>query len=294
MALHAGGADDARAAAAAVDHARRARGGRVRGRRATCRASRCRSSTVTRPDARFPPADELWAWAHVHVNRDLAGSDGELVVDRHGRRAAAARRASLGAEPGPRATRGSSARASSSRTPATTRSSCRPSRPAGSPGSASTRPTRRRATALGLGALPDRADADAASRTTTAGTSAPARVGDFEFLVRLLEPRPVDQRVGAPRHGRAATRLEPAAASPTPTLGGVLRLGGALRVAASSDSTDASRSEVERVRELGRAVPARRSRPTLAAFVNLADDYAQPRRRRQRERPTTIAATPIR
>ena len=34
------------------------------------------------------------------------------------------------------------------------------------------------------------------SRTTTAGTSAPARSGDFEYLVRLLQPRPVDQRVG--------------------------------------------------------------------------------------------------
>src|SRR5207244_1896431 len=28
----------------------------------------------------FPPANELWAWAHVHVNRTLAGSDGEFVT----------------------------------------------------------------------------------------------------------------------------------------------------------------------------------------------------------------------
>src|SRR5829696_515661 len=27
----------------------------------------------------FPKADELWAWAHVHVNRSLAGSDTEFV-----------------------------------------------------------------------------------------------------------------------------------------------------------------------------------------------------------------------
>ncbi len=27
----------------------------------------------------FPRADELWAWAHVHVNRSLAASDGEFV-----------------------------------------------------------------------------------------------------------------------------------------------------------------------------------------------------------------------
>lgn len=27
----------------------------------------------------FPPAEQLWAWAHVHVNRSLAGSDGEFT-----------------------------------------------------------------------------------------------------------------------------------------------------------------------------------------------------------------------
>ena len=80
-----------RAAAAAVARAGRARGGRVRRRRERRRASRCRSIERRRRGATFPPADELWAWAHVHVNRDLAASDGEIVVDRHGRRAAAAR-----------------------------------------------------------------------------------------------------------------------------------------------------------------------------------------------------------
>ena len=28
------------------------------------------------PDTVFPPADQLWAWAHVHVNRDLIKQDG--------------------------------------------------------------------------------------------------------------------------------------------------------------------------------------------------------------------------
>ena len=30
------------------------------------------------PDAVFPPADQLWAWAHVHVNRDLVQVDGTI------------------------------------------------------------------------------------------------------------------------------------------------------------------------------------------------------------------------
>src|SRR5204862_6639452 len=28
---------------------------------------------------KFPPPEQLWAWAHVHVNRDLAASDTEIV-----------------------------------------------------------------------------------------------------------------------------------------------------------------------------------------------------------------------
>ncbi len=54
--------------------------------------------------------------------------------------------------------------------------------------------------------------------------------GDFEYLVRLLEPKPVDPRVGR----RDMDVLEPGANLPAiddkPELEGVLRLGGALKV----------------------------------------------------------------
>ena len=51
-------------------------------------------------------------------------------------------------------------------------------------------------------------------------------VGDFEYLVRLLKPRTVDPRVGR----RPSTSNGPDANLPAiPELGGILRLGGALR-----------------------------------------------------------------
>ena len=54
-------------------------------------------------------------------------------------------------------------------------------------------------------------------------------VGDFEYLVRLLEPRPIDSRVGQ----RDIDVQDPGSnlsGITDPGLGGVLRLGGALRV----------------------------------------------------------------
>ena len=34
---------------------------------------------TAQPDVVFPPADQLWAWAHVHVNKDLIAQDGVFV-----------------------------------------------------------------------------------------------------------------------------------------------------------------------------------------------------------------------
>ena len=73
LALHAGQAVRRRAAAAPVADARRPRGGRVRPTTRRCRTA----AAVHRGDrpgrARSPPADTLWAWAHVHVNGALGG-----------------------------------------------------------------------------------------------------------------------------------------------------------------------------------------------------------------------------
>ena len=62
-------------------------------------------------------------------------------------------------------------------------------------------------------------------------------VGDFEYLVRLLQPRKVDKRVGT----RDIDVQEPDANLPgitDPALGGVLKLGGALKVPRKALSDD--------------------------------------------------------
>ena len=51
---------------------------RVRGGAGHLRAARCPYITV--PDASvLPPADDLWAWAHVHLNQSVAGAPDEIV-----------------------------------------------------------------------------------------------------------------------------------------------------------------------------------------------------------------------
>lgn len=97
-----------------------------------------------------------------------------------------------------------------------------------------------------------------------------AEEGDFESLVRLLQPRVVDSRVGR-------RDLDVTAPSPNvigiddPALGGILRLGGALRAPLATLDA-AGRADFEKYD--GWAAPYPRPfQEQLAAFVNLADGY---------------------
>ena len=160
----------------------------------------------------------------------------------------------------------------------TTRSSCRRSRPAGSPGSGSTRRGAPHATfsawATYAGASPSRR----ASRTTTAGTSAPARSGDFEYLVRLLKPQPVDERVGTRDMDVQRPGSEPARASTDADLGGVLQA----RRRAARAAPDLHDEELEERRASTRTGPSRtRSRSST-------------RSRRSSTSPTTTRSSPRR
>lgn len=171
----------------------------------------------------FPKADELWAWAHVHVNESLAGSDSEFVskdmnavLPRLG--------ALLGKNPDL----------------AYCRLVC-PRKLAENTGyHAFLVPTfetgRRAGLGLELGDVPATLSAwDPGARPE--GQSFPVyhrwyfrtgSSGDFETLVRLLQPKPVDPRVGV----RAMDVQDPRAnvrGLDKPELGGILQLGGALR-----------------------------------------------------------------
>lgn len=105
-------------------------------------------------------------------------------------------------------------------------------------------------------------------------------VGDFEYLVRLLKPRPVDSRVGT----RPFDVTNPGANLPgiddrnrpdvdeKDKLGGVLRLGGALQVPYASLDGDAKK-EFDKFDNWANTETGAEFQDKLANFINLADEY---------------------
>jgi hypothetical protein len=170
----------------------------------------------------FPRPDELWAWAHVHVNQSLAANEGEFVSKDMNAvipklEEALRRNPDL----------------------AYSRLVCPRKLEENTPYHAFVIPVfesgRRAGLNLELGDIPATMSAwDTAPRPE--GQSFPyyhrwffrtATTGDFETLVRLLVPKPVDPRVGT----REMDVLDPhPAVRPLdkPELGGILKLGGAL------------------------------------------------------------------
>ncbi len=94
-----------------------------------------------------------------------------------------------------------------------------------------------------------------------------AERGDFESLVRLLKPQPVDPEVG--HRDMDVTDPAPNIVGITkPELAGILRLGGALKAPLGA----ADQAEFDVFDQWGIPYPAEFQRQ-LAAFVNLADSY---------------------
>ena len=99
--------------------------------------------------------------------------------------------------------------------------------------------------------------------------------GDFEYLVRLLKPQPADKRVGV----RDMDVLHPGPQLPpidTPSeLGGVLRLGGALRVPLEqAEMVPPVDTEVEKWEAWDENPYPHEFEEAIAKRINLADDYA--------------------
>ena len=198
----------------------------------------------------FPPADQLWAWAHVHVNRICGERRPRSSRPTWPRCCRKLDNALTRTRTSP--TRACCARASSSRTRRITPSSFRRSRPGA---------------CAGLGLAVDSRD----SRRSPRGAYAPARPERVSVLPPLVLPHGHPRRLRvsrAPaqgearrrarrpaRHGRAGARLEHSRASiRCRTLGGILRLGGALRV---PEEADRGHRGIRQVRELGgRRLPA--------------------------------------
>ena len=218
----------------------------------------------------FPPADQLWAWAHVHANADLIRADG-VVTSTDGATAASRLEGEL----------------QKNADHAYSRILCPRALAPETGYHAFLVPTFESGRLAGLGLDPQEPN-PARFATQSAWASYADRplgavhpyytrwyfktgsVGDFEYLVRLLEPRPPDVRLGrrdmdVQRPGSNLTGIE------IPELGGVLRLGGALQVPAEA-LTDDQEEEAERFEEWDQPFP-HPFQSDLADFLNLADDY---------------------
>jgi hypothetical protein len=223
---------------------------------------------VTVPDLSvLPPADQTGAWAHVHVNRTVTASDGETVSDDMS--AVLPRLAAVLAEnPDLACSRVMCPRRLDPDTtyhaflvPAfeTGRLAGLGLDPAASPGALQSSWT-------GYAGRPEPANLCYYRHWSFATAS----VGDFEYLVRLLKPRPVDVRVG----NRDMDVRDPGAGLPgitDPALGGVLRLGGALKVPdADLDPGELADALLHENWDQPYPHPFQEA---LAALVNLADDH---------------------
>ena len=229
-------------------------------------------SLLSPPGDVFPPADQLWAWAHVHVNQDLV-KNGDAIRSTD-LAAVLPRLASLlDADPDRAYSRIVSPR------------QLEPNRRY----HAFLLPTFESGRLAGLGLTADAANPDFYATLSAwadyggrpQGNVYPfyyrwsfktGETGDFESLARLLKPRPPDARLGR----RDIDVLEPGSnidGIDVPGLDGVLRLEGALRV--PDQALDpAQEAERKKFDQWDLDYPHLFQRQ-LAAFVNLGADYAE-------------------
>jgi hypothetical protein len=212
---------------------------------------------------KFPPPAQLWAWAHVHVNGTLSGldlNDAGALAQRLEQTVRA------------------------DRDQAYSRLLCPRALKANSGYHAFLIPTFETGRLAGLGHDPAAAPSATRVAWDDPGEEPDAfpvyhrwyfrtgSVGDFEYLVRLLQPRPADPRVGT-----RDMDLQDAGAGlggiERPELGGILRLGGALRVPLETLSQE-GRDEFVKYDRWADPFP-QPFQQRLAAFLNLPTQYAE-------------------
>lgn len=238
----------------------------------------------------FPPAEQLWAWAHVHVNDDLISNDFsnpnvQRVVSNPTNDITAAYEKLVKENPDK----------------AYSRILC-PRRLQENTGyHAFLLPTFESGRLAGLGLDVETIFKNNATLHATfsawgdyAAKTEPMNfpyyyhwsfqtgpTGDFEYLVRLLEPKLVDNHVGR----RDMDVTQPGSnidgigdgsenGSKVNQLNGVLRLGGALRIPLAAMS-DADREEFKHYDNWAKTPYPRKFQKQLAAFINLAEDYTK-------------------
>lgn len=231
---------------------------------------------LTNPATKLPPPSQLWAWAHVHLNTNVVG--GEFVsTDVDAIQGKVAQELNANADIG------------------YCRLLCPRRLSANTSYHAFVVPTFESGRLAGLGQDPS----GAAAFDTPAWTDAlvpqelpfyhrwyfrTGSIGDFEYLVRLLEPKPVDSRVGlrdmdVQKPGANIVGIVDAGgATEEQKLGGILKLGGALRIPDVSYTAEelALVTKYRRWATLNGTAPYPHPfQKDLAAFINLSDAYTE-------------------
>jgi hypothetical protein len=228
------------------------------------------SIVVSAAENIFPPIEQLWAWAHVHINRDLAASASEITSTNMD---AVMPKFEATLQENPDL--------------AYSRILCPRKLSPSSTYHGFLIPVFESGRMAGLGLDPaGTPDVNHGAWEPDAGKPQPEHfpyyfrwmfqtgtMGDFEYLVRLLEPQPVDSRVGrrdidVQEPGLNLTGINDA------DLHGVLRLGGALRVPLAALTED-ELAEFNKYENWDDASYPHVFQSDLAAFINLGDDYSQ-------------------
>ena len=217
----------------------------------------------------MPPANDLWAWGHVHVNKDIVGNANNPITENE-----SAFMSQFNSVVNSNPDRAYSRLLSSRKLDENTGYH------------AFVVPTFEAGRLAGLGFDPmENAEfgANTISWENYSGRVEPmnfpiyhrwyfrtSTVGDFEYLVRLLQPRVADSRVGH----RDIDVLDPGsniAAIADEKLKGILRLGGALRFPVACLQSE-EKDQYQTYENWDETYP-HQFQTDLAAFINLADDY---------------------
>jgi hypothetical protein len=217
----------------------------------------------------FPKADTLWAWAHVHVNKDLSNGAAPNTVNAASVNTAITNLININPDH------------------AYSRIVCPRKLEANIGYYAFLIPTYETGRLSGLGYdLPATLLANDCAWKNAANNEFPyyhrwyfrtGNVGDFEYLVNLLQPKPADKSVGV----RDMDVLHPGSNLPMigdPTdvgneaLKGILKLGGALRVPFDS-LKQIDKDEVIKYDEWDEHPYPHKFSTAIAKHINLADDY---------------------
>ncbi len=215
----------------------------------------------------FQPADQLWAWAHVHINESVIDGDITTNTDDDIEKAIKKFKAVLKKNPDL----------------AYSRIMCPRKLEPNTSYHAFLIPSYESGRLAGLGLDPSHINVElpawGGDFGREEGTLHPyyhqwffktGSLGDFEYLVRLLEPKPIDSRVGTrdmdvQRPGSNVTGIN------NPDLGGVLKLGGALRIPFATLS-EKDQKIFTKFDTWDDPYP-QKFQEELAAFINLAEEY---------------------